>query len=219
MAVSLLPALLLSCAQSAHQTGRYLIDEAIPKDFQRQVDRSVSFSELRKSPSSYVGRTVMLSGIVLNMKRVKDHAEIEILQLPTNTGAVLSGDRSRSEGRFIAMKQDTDPAVIEAGTPVTVVGEVSGTTVKSLDESEYTYPVLEVKYLVEWDKTGRSTGYDPYDMPYYGGAYGFYPNMYGFYPWGLYGYSPYYPFFPFGSVAPPPSPPPPQMIPPQFKKK
>ena len=68
----------------------------------------------------------MVSGIVLKSKRVKDRTEIEVLQIPTGSGAMPKKDRARSQGRFLAVKSGEflDPAVVDAGTPVTVVGEV-----------------------------------------------------------------------------------------------
>ncbi|WP_447979483.1 Slp family lipoprotein [Candidatus Nitrospira bockiana] len=214
--------LLNACAQSAHQTGRDLINDLLPADLRREIDSSVVFSDLLQSPDSYTGRTVMFSGIALKAKRVKDRTEIEVLQLPTGSGVVPSGDRTRSEGRFLAVQEGfLDPATVEAGTPVTVVGEVQGATTRALDESQYTYPVLEIKRLIDWKKTlpPDYSGLGPY--PYYSG----YPYYYGYRPYpywyGPYGYYPYWgPFFPLlGSPGPAPSAPPPSSLPPQFRKR
>ncbi len=210
-----------ACAQSAHQTGRDVLDQVLPADVRRQIDSTVGFSEVEAAPSNYVGRMVMFSGIVLKAKKIKDRTEIEVLQLPTDSGAVPSSDRPRSEGRFLAIETKfLDPATIESGTPVTVVVEVKGAATRSLDDSEYTYPVIEITRLVDWDKTMPTnySGAAPY--PYYGGYYRPHPYLggpYGYYPyWG-----PYYPLL-FGSPAPAPSMPPmppPQSIPPQFRKR
>ena len=223
------------CASSAHQTGQALLDSVIPPEIMNQVDESVTFRDLRSSPTSYTGRTVMFSGLAMKSQRVKDHTEIEILQLPSATDIPPSSRRSQSEGRFIAVKvgEFFDPAVIEKGSPLTVVGEVKGTTTRTLDEGEYVYPVIEIKHLVDWDDLqardrGRySSGYGGYGYgypyPYYG--YGGYPGYYGYGPfWGPYGgypysyYSPFYPPFGFvGTPSPPPSPPPSSSLPPRFQ--
>jgi outer membrane lipoprotein len=229
MAVLVMQVLLVSaCAQSAHQTGRYVIDRVVPTGLRSQVDETVSFSDLRNAPSQYEGRIIMLSGVVLNAKRAEDKTEIEILQTPTKSG-MPSADRSRSGGRFIAVDSGiVDPATVEKGSPVTVIGEVSGTMVKPMDEGHYTYPVVVVKQLVDWSQelTPRYAGYGP--SPYYGGyygPYGFSPYGYGgFYGYGPYGYAPYryYPFgygFLNGRSLPTPTPPPAESIPPEFKKQ
>lgn len=210
-----------ACAKSAHQSGKDLLDQVLPADIRQQIDSTVTFSDLETAPSAYIGRTVMISGIVLKAKRAKDRTEIEVLQLPAASGGLPPSDRTRSEGRFLAVEPTfLDPATIETGTPVTVVGEVKGAVTRSLDESEYTYPVIEITRLVNWNKT-MPPQYPGGAYPYYGGYYGRYAPFFGTgYGYG-YGYPYWGPFFPlqFGSPAPTPPPPPPQNIPPQFKKR
>ena len=222
---------LFACAQSAHQSGKDLLDKILPDQLQQQVDESVSFTELKANPSGYQGKTVMLSGIVLKSKRAKDRTEVEVMQIPTGSSAAPTKDRARSEGRFLAIKSGEflDPAVVDAGTPVTIVGEVREPIQRSLDEGEYTYPVLEIKHVVDWDEVNPQIRAAPYAYPYgrsmysypysYWGPYGGY-GWYGGYPY--YGY-PYYgvPFFGFGrgggGGSPAPSGPP-ASAPPQFRK-
>jgi outer membrane lipoprotein len=224
--IPLLPFLLVACAQSAHQSGQYIFDEVLPRDLRSQVDRNVDFSELRATPEQYQDKIVMLSGIVLDAKRKQDRTEIEVLQLPADPGSPPSGDRTRSEGRFLLMKEGLDPATIERGHPITVIGQVKGKAVKMLDETEYTYPVLEIQHLVDWEKVrpryaGSGYGYGGYPYypyPYYRGPFGYNPYWYGPY-YGPYGYYPYYGSgFGFGGSAPAPSPRAPESIPPRFRK-
>lgn len=225
--------LVAGCAKSAHQTGQDRLDQVIPPDLMAQVDESVRFNDLRASPDTYIGRTVLFSGLAMNARRVKDRTEIEVLQLPTGAGLSPSDRRSQSEGRFLAVKTGEffDPAVIEKGTPLTVLGEVKGTMTKPLDDGDYLYPVIEIKHLVDWndvrsrqgDRYGSGYGYGYGGYPYYG--YGPYaPWYYGYGspwwgPYGLYPYSYYGPYFtPFGLTSPAPAPPPPASLPPRFQK-
>jgi outer membrane lipoprotein len=215
-----------ACAQSAHQTGRDLLDQVLPADIRQRIDSTIHFSDVEAAPSAYVGRTVMFSGIVLKAKRAKNRTEIEILQLPAAPGTLPSEDRTRSEGRFLAVEDKfLDPATIESGTPVTIVGNITGAVTRSLDDSEYTYPVIEITRLIDWNTTMPSSdwrgGYSypsPYYRGYYGayGAYGpYWGGAYGYYPYGL---APYYPLL-FGNIPPAPSTPAPHSIPPQFRKR
>ena len=221
--------LTVGCAKSAHQTGQDVLDQIIPDELLAQVDQSISFTDLRSSPDNYIGRTVLFGGMSLKSQRVKDRTEIEILQLPM-VARMPSDQRSQSEGRFIAVRSGEflDPAVIERDSPLTVVGEVKGAVVKPLDESEYQYPVLEIKHLVNW-KTLQSRE----RIAAYGGGYGYsgyWPYSYGPYgygPWGYYGdpfYGPYrygsfYPYYYGGGFSSPaPAPPPPSSVPPRFQK-
>jgi outer membrane lipoprotein len=230
--------LTVGCAKSAHQTGQDELERLIPSEVLSQVDETVSFTELRADPRQYIGRTLMLSGVALQSRRIQDGTEIEILQLPTERGLSPSDRKARSQGRFIAVESDgfLDPAVIEKDTPLTVVGEVKGVTTKPLDEGEYQYPVLDVKHLVDWSEV-RSRDRDGYDGAYYGGYGGYYGRYGGYYgpwsswyygfgspfagPYGLYPYSYYGPYyaFPRGYSAPAPPSPPPSSMPRLFQKK
>ena len=222
-----------ACAQSAHQSGRDVLDQILPDNLEQEIDQTVSFADLKADPAAYQGKTIMVSGIVLKSKRVKDRTEIEVLQIPTGSGAMPKKDRARSQGRFLAVKSGEflDPAVVDAGTPVTVVGEVGSPVTRNMDEGEYIYPVLEIKHLVDWEEVDPRIGSTPYAYPYgssryaypysYWGPYGGMGGWYGGYPgYGGYGYGyPYYgPFFGFGSGSSVPSGPPPESAPPQFKK-
>ena len=224
-----------SCAKSAHQTGQDEMDRLIPAGLLSQVDETVSFTELQADPRQYVGRTLMLSGVALQSRRIQDGTEIEILQLPTERGLSPSDRKARSQGRFIAIESDgfLDPAVIERDTPLTVVGEVKGATTKKLDEGEYQYPVLDIKHLVDWSeiRSRNRLGYDSaYDSAYYGRYGGYFGPWSSWYygfgspfagPYGLYPYSYYGPYyaFPRGYSAPAPPSPPPSSMPRHFQKE
>jgi outer membrane lipoprotein len=212
-----------ACAQSAHQTGQANFDRIVPADLRHQIDRSVSYPELKDNPENYVGRIVMLGGTVLSAKRRTDRTEIEILELPLAEGIMPVADRTRSEGRFLAIKKDfLDPATVRPGARVTVIGEVKGTEVRSLDDTSYTYPVLEILQLTDWEKTRAPYGYAAYGYGPYGYPapypYGLYPygGYYGRY-WGPHYYGGYYPY-PFIVPVPSAPRPPPAQVPPQFKK-
>ena len=209
--------ILSSCAESAHQVSRNAGHIDVPLELAKQIDTSVSFVDLQAAPANYIGRVIMAGGVVISAKRTKDQTEIEILQLPTEGGEPSTTDRLRSEGRFLAVREEfLDPATVPPGTPITVIGVVSGSTSRPLDDSEYTYPVLDIKHLTDWSAVAsqHSEGsaaafYGPYYSPF-----GYWGRPYGYYPY-------------FGRPAPffiqprPPSPPPParQNIPPQFRKR
>lgn len=159
-------------------------NSVVPAQLEPQVDRKVSFAQLKDSPDSHHGRLVVLGGEVLSAKRLKEGTQIEVLQLPLGSSDAPERDRTASEGRFIALHPGfLDPATVPAGTRVTVVGEVTGVKTMPLDETEYTYPVLEVKHIKVWPKYEMARPYYPY--PYWG-PYGYY-RPWG-YPWGPYPY-------------------------------
>ena len=207
---------LSACAESAHQIqrGRGYID--VPPELEQQIDTSVAFADLRAAPGNYLGRVIMVAGVVIKSKRMENRTEIEVLQLPAGEGGPSTTERTSSEGRFLAVREEfLDPATLPPGTPVTMVAVVTGSTTRPLDDSEYTYPVLDIKHLTDWSTIAsqRSGGdaaasYGPYYSPF-----GYWGRPYGAYPY-------------FGRPAPffnqprPPSPPPPprQSIPPRFRR-
>jgi len=160
--VSLLIGLLMlaSCGQSASQVRHTPVPVNVPPELQRQIDPSVTFADLHAAPDQYVGRMVQVGGVVIRAKRTTDRTELEILQLPSQVGGPPTTERLRSEGRFLAVQAAVrDPGTAPDGTPITVIGVVTGSTTRPLDESEYTYPVIEIKHLIDWNVVmGRGPG-------------------------------------------------------------
>ena len=163
----------------------------VPKELQSQLDGTVEFTQLHAAPDHYRGRIVVFGGEVLSTKRLKDETRIEVLQLPLDRYQAPDHDRTSSQGRFLAFEKEfLDPATLPPGTRVTVVGEITGAVTQPLDETNYTFPTIEIKKLTVWPKNDRA-----YARPYYGGLYGG-PYGYGGWrrwgPWGPYPYSPYW---------------------------
>ncbi len=218
--------MLSACAESIHQVQRDTELLGVPLGLEQEIDATVTFADLKRAPSEYVGRTVMVGGTVIRAKRTEAETEVEVLQLPTEKDGPLSDDRLRSEGRFLAVRAAfLDPASLPQGTAITVIGTVKGETTRALDESEYTYPILEVKHIIDWNsiaakrRRDRSPYYGAYYPPY--GYSGFYPyggfwGPYGGY-WGGGGFygRPY--FVGGGGFSPAPAPPPPARVHPRMR--
>lgn len=163
----------------------------LPGDLAGRVDPTLNFLQIRESPDSYKGKLVMLGGQILEARRLKDSTQLTILQLPLIDEREPGTDLTESQGRFIASQQDfLDPATVPSGTRVTVVGEVSGTLSKSLDETTYDYPTINIKHLKVWPQVSANSYYYP---PYYGYP-PFYPYPYPFYGprGGFFGYPYWY---------------------------
>jgi len=124
----------------------------IPEPLEQQIDKSVTFDQVRESPDSYRGRMVVLGGEVLKAKALEGGTQLEVLQLPLDDEKGPVTDRMESKGRFLAwQKEFLDPATIADGTRVTIVGEITGTSLGKMDEADYRYPTLEVKHLHRWE--------------------------------------------------------------------
>jgi outer membrane lipoprotein len=133
----------------------------------------ISFLQVKAAPDSYRGQSVLFGGEVLSARRLKDGTRIEILQLPLDRSGEPGTDRMKSQGRFIAMQRDfLDPATIPPGTRVTVTGEVTGSTTLPLDETEYTFPVIETRHIEVLPPPESSLPMRPYMGSHYYGPYG-----------------------------------------------
>jgi outer membrane lipoprotein len=145
----LLAGLLLGCSSP----------DVIPESLEPQVDKNVSFTQLRESPDSYRGKMVVVGGQVLKAKRLPEGTQIEVLQLPLEDSLAPAKDRGTSQGRFLALQRASlDPATLAAGTRVTIIGEVTGATTDRLDEAEYRYPTLDVRHMHVWDNASDTSG-------------------------------------------------------------
>ncbi|HZN44866.1 MAG TPA: Slp family lipoprotein [Nitrospiraceae bacterium] len=134
-------------------------------------DQTIPFAEIKSTPESFKGQPIVLGGQVLNAKRLKDGTRIEVLQLPLTSSNAPVIDLTQSQGRFIAIQREfLDPATIPHGTHLTVTGEVTGSITLPLDETEYNYPVIEVKNLNVWPPMADASQYQvppyPYAYPY-----------------------------------------------------
>lgn len=134
----------------------------------------IPFQQVKSAPDSFKGQSVIFGGEVLTARRMKDGTRIEILQLPLDRSGSPGYDLTQSQGRFLAIyKEFLDPATIPHGTIVTVAGEVTGTMTLPLDETEYTYPVVEAKRVQVWPDADQSVQrirpyYGPGPYPYWG---------------------------------------------------
>jgi outer membrane lipoprotein len=140
----------------------------IPTSLQAQIDKTLTFPQLRESPDAHRGHLIVLGGEVLSAKRLKEGTKIEVLQIPLDGSHEPGPDRTASQGRFIAIQKEfLDPATIPPGTRLTIVGEVTGAVTDKLDETDYTYPMLDVKSLKVWPRGGTITSAPVYHPPYY----------------------------------------------------
>jgi outer membrane lipoprotein len=149
---------LLACA-SSQQAG------------ESSSGNSINFLQVKDTPDSYRGQSVVFGGEVLSAKRLKDGTRVEVLQLPLDRSGQPDMDRTKSQGRFIAVQRDfLDPATIPPGSRVSVSGELAGAMTLPLDDTEYSFPVIELRHIevLPPPDFSRAPSYYPYYPPYYG---------------------------------------------------
>jgi outer membrane lipoprotein len=167
--VVLLGALLIGAAACA--TNQEYGDSAQPPQ--------ITFMQVKATPDSYKGQTVTWGGEVLSARRLKEGTRIEILQLPLASSLRPTMELNKSQGRFVALQREfLDPATVPAGTFVTVTGEIAGSITLPLDETEYSYPIVELKTMKIWVRAedqpvrirphiGPGPYWGPYWSPYW----------------------------------------------------
>jgi outer membrane lipoprotein len=123
----------------------------LPDDLEGQVDWTLPYEYLMQNPGYYQGRLVCFGGVVLSARRLDAGTRIEILQMPLDENHEPLWDRSLSQGRFVAyQKEFLDPETLPRGMRVTVAGTVRGPETAALDDTQYTYPALDVRTLILW---------------------------------------------------------------------
>ena len=115
----------------------------------KTVDAVITFEQVLKNPDAYKGKTVLLGGTILKTINLPDETLIEVMEQPldrrnrpVNPGA--------SKGRFIILfKEFKDPAIY-TGRLITVAGEVTGSQLRPLGETNYNYPMISPKEYYLW---------------------------------------------------------------------
>lgn len=147
--------------------------------------QALTFTQVKAAPDSFKGQSAVFGGKILASRRQKDSTRIEVLQLPLDKSLRPGYDLTQSQGRFIALQREfLDPATLPPGTRITVTGVVSGSITLPLDETDYTYPVIDIKRV---QVLAVSEDVAPRTRPYMGpGPYwgGYRPFFWGPYPYG-----------------------------------
>jgi outer membrane lipoprotein len=117
----------------------------ISKELRREVSRDITFKQVIKDPEAYIGKTVLISGIIIDSENTKEGTLIEILQKPADMEG-RPKDVDDSDGRFLALYDGyLDTAIYTQGREVVVAGEIKGKRVLPLGEIDYIYPLISIK--------------------------------------------------------------------------
>jgi len=121
------------------------------KETLERVDRSITFQELKRDPDAYKGIWVMLAGVIIETRNMKEGASIEVLQKPMDRrGRPYETDDTG--GRFIiTTDRFLDAAMYHRGRRITGIAEIGGRKMLPLGEIEYQYPVVVPKELYLWE--------------------------------------------------------------------
>lgn len=131
-----------------------------------------NFPELQRAPDQHHGQVAMLGGRIVETAPSATGTEITVLQLPLGTSDKPSLDKP-SEGRFlISTTEFLDPAAYPKLTLITVVGEITGQTVRPVGEYPYTLPVLQPIEIKQWTSRDWGGGGPAVNVGIGAGSYG-----------------------------------------------
>lgn len=132
----------------------------VPPELEKKLDREATFKRLYESPEAYQGRTVMLTGMVLNLEILPKFTRVELLHLPLDSDGLPVTDLNASQGRFIAnCRGIIDPQRIPGGTRMTVIGEMEGTS--RIKGNNYSYVTIVTKAIHVYPREGIKMLKDP----------------------------------------------------------
>lgn len=158
-----------------------------------QAGPPVSFSELRKAPDRFQGKTVIFGGVIVKTTNKPEGTLLEVYQTRLDS-SYRPTDIDTSGGRFLALyKGFLDNEIYRPGRKVTIAGIVRGEKVMKLGELDYHYPYLEVTEINLFAEVLPRPGF-PYPRGYYSPWYPPHPwrPWDPWDPWGPWG--PWYPY-------------------------
>jgi outer membrane lipoprotein len=160
-------------------------------DFLNQGTYDVRLSEIRQNPALNKGRLFILGGIIVNTTITKEGSLIEAVYVPVTSRGHLKKLKA-SNGRFLALyrgKELLDPVIYEEKREITIAGEFVETRKGKIGETEYDYPLFEIKEIYLWEEI-RKKGYyyyiPPPFPPYLPYPHWNYPHRYYDPWWGYY---------------------------------
>lgn len=119
----------------------------ISEGLRSQAEPRVPEDQLFRDPEAFLGRLVILGGMIVETINDDDGSYVEVVQKPLDSRGVAR-DTDASQGRFIVFTEEfLDPAVYAPGRVITVAGDVAGTAEGAIGEMPYLYPVIVSREL------------------------------------------------------------------------
>ena len=153
-------------------------DRGLFSDTQSQEAIRVEFEDLRQSPQTYLGRRIILGGVIVKTTNTAEGTLIEIYQTRLDSSDTPV-EVDISQGRFLGLYEGfLDSKIYRPDRKITVLGLAQGEKILKLDEIDYRYPFLKIIELSLFQEESPLPRY-----PYY----------WDYYPWDpWYRYHPYW---------------------------
>ena len=122
----------------------------ISNEVHLKVDKDISLKELFETPENFVGKTILIGGVVIQLD--KDNNRLLAFQTELDVRLQPLGN-DETLGRFlIVFDKPVDNDKLEKGVKLTLVGTLEGTEKLPLHQTFYNYLVLKpIEYHI-WSK-------------------------------------------------------------------
>lgn len=116
--------------------------------------------QVAQAPEQYQGQRVLWGGTVVRVDNYADHSVIEILSYPLDSSQRPRIGRKNASGRFMGMVSGyVEPLSLPPGSPITVLGTVSGTHAGRVGEASYVFPLVKVEQRHAWTAEEMRSGH------------------------------------------------------------
>ena len=130
---------------------------ALSQQVRDQITYTGPFSSLQSDPQQYQGEIVMLGGRVISSSTSSDGSEIMVLQTRLDYRN-RPKTMDHSEGRFLAVSPEfLDPVMYRKGVWITLAGEVTGSSVRTIDAVQYRFPLIDIMEISIWQPQGYNS--------------------------------------------------------------
>jgi len=127
----------------------------LSKDALYGVNHEVDYAQVKVAPDRYVGKTVILGGIILENALSDEGTTLEILKYTLDSRDEPQ-EPDEAGGRFLARTDRLlDPSIYESGRLVTLTGTLTGMEVRPLQQARYHYPTFTIGELYLWPEPSR----------------------------------------------------------------
>jgi outer membrane lipoprotein len=117
------------------------------------INLSLTPKQAVAEATSQTGKDVLWGGMIVNSTNLESRTRLEVLAYPLDSDQRPQVNE-QPYGRFLLFKQGYLETVdYAAGRRITVLGRLTGTQTGKLDETTYTYPVVDAKQLYLWSKS------------------------------------------------------------------
>ncbi len=119
----------------------------VSKELRDKADMSIPPEMLLRDPDAYMGKIVILGGVIVHSTNTKEGTYIEVVQKPLDYKGRIK-DTDISSGRFLILYEGyLDAAIYSKEKGITVAGEVLGKIVRPLGEIQYPYLLIKGKEI------------------------------------------------------------------------